>query len=832
MKISNLSFSIALLFLATSYGMASESYFLLRGQVIDAQTGVPIPSANVKLAGERSSTTTNLDGIFTIDGLHGTIHTIEITHISYYPLEYEIYLPSPLMKFELQPRSITMQEVIATTGRGERGKTPGALTNIDSRSVERANAVTEPPFLAMKIPNATFFNWDGATLGPTHLRIRGFDSNRLAISVNGVPINDPEDYNVYWQDTPDFLSNTHDIQVESGVSSFAAAPAGIGGGVNLVTSDAVAKRQAELGLHWGTFNTTRRTALYRSGLVDEKYNFTGRVSHSASDGYRDHSAVEEWAYFFAATRYGPHSITTLNVYGGQEVSDLSYTAVEMSVLDTNRTWTPEANRDVGWDGERDDFKQPHNILRSEWRITPDLKLEQALFWIQGTGYYEQFKHDRDMTEYGLSPYIRHDSTGAAETVDETDLIRRKHVDKDQIGWMPKIHWRFDELTDMNFGLELRHYYSDHFGRVMWAREFLGSSVPQARYYSWNMTKDYAGVSGQIQRRLNDRLRVFAGLEVRTISQEIDQQAMGIYNGYKFGNDWSFINPRVGASFAVNSATDIYASLAMAGREPTIDQLLNGDNPFDQPKLSRYGYKEIEPERMTDFEFGARRRVGNFDTGVNFYLLFFNDEIVNTGRYDPVLGELERTNAPTSRHLGLELDASWKAPVEGLRLTGDLSLDNSTLGEFTYHYVDSIDRNWNYVDETINASGNQIPMTPQYVFNLRANYMRAYFDAELGLHSVSRQFLDPRGDDLWSLEPYSLLNATVGYRLSVGGWNCRASLNILNLLDNEYESFGWTETIDPPTDSNGDYILPATNRYVPKFIPAAGRMIKGGLTFEM
>lgn len=802
----------------------------LRGQVVDAVTGNPVADVNVSVSGSPAGAATNLDGRFVIEGLDEKKEfELVVSRLNYSTLKIRAIAGEALVKITLHPVEITLGEVTVKSGGNIADKTPGAFTAIGSRAVKESNAVAEPPLLALRTPNATFFNWGGHTLGAMHFRLRGFDSNRLTVSVNGIPMNDPEDHTVYWQDTPDFLSNTHDVQIERGVSSFLTAPSGIGGGMNLFTSDVVATRQSELGLFWGGYNTQRRTFQYRSGLVDEKYNFTGRFSKASSDGFRDHSAVDEWSYFLAATRFGANSVHTLNVYGGQEISDLSYTALEQSVLDTNRIWTPEANRDVGWDGERDEFKQPHYILRSKYRFNPHLEYEGSLFWIEGTGFYEQFRSGRDFAEYGLTPYdFIEDSDGDGildtTTIDETDLIRRKHVDKTQFGWQPRLNWQLTEETSLTAGLELRNYRSEHTNRVMWARSLSGGIQPQHIYNSWDMTKGYLGISGNLTHRMTDDLTFNGGVEVRTISQKVNQDQMGIFHGYSFKRDWTFVNPRVGGTFSLNERTSIYASLAVSGREPFEAQELNPDNPYDTVKT-------VDPERMTDFELGVRHRLSSLEIGMNFYALFFTDEIVNTGRWDSNIEELELANAPTSRHLGLEVDAVLKTPFEGLKISGDIAFDHSTFGAFQYHYIDEILPDWSPVEQTENVEGNPIPLTPGYVANLRGEYNRGSISGELSLHSVGRQYLDPLGNDKWSLEPYTLMNATLGYRMEAFGGGVKLSFSALNLLDREYNGYGWTETVWPNSDNNGNPQSPLTGRYRAKFIPAMGRMLTAGVTLE-
>ncbi|MEQ9022582.1 MAG: Plug domain-containing protein, partial [Pseudomonadales bacterium] len=47
--------------------------------------------------------------------------------------------------------------------------------------------------------------WAG--VGYTGLRIRGSDSTRINVTINGIPVNDSESHGVFWVNMPDFASS-------------------------------------------------------------------------------------------------------------------------------------------------------------------------------------------------------------------------------------------------------------------------------------------------------------------------------------------------------------------------------------------------------------------------------------------------------------------------------------------------------------------------------------------------------------------------------------------------------------------------------------------------
>lgn len=802
--------------MAAIIGLAPAGAAPVKGQVVDAVTGVPIPDVNVVAVGTERGAATDLAGRFNLEvgAASGTV-VLELTHLNYQDVKVEAAVGGEMVRVAMQPAAVRGSEAVVTLGRSDRGAGGGAVTSLDPKLVRLVNGVQEPPQVAAETPNATYFGWGGLPIGPTHLRIRGFDSNRLAVSVNGVPANDPEDHNVYWQDLPDIMSNAYTLEVQRGVSDLRAGPAGVGGGLNLTTADAVANRALQVSYLGGSYGTSRRTLLYRSGLVEGAYNFTGRFSRVKTDGYRDHSRADMWSYFISAVRYDRNMVTRLQTYGGEEVSDLAFDAVARAVLDTNRSYNPAAHYDLNYDGEQDNFRQPHYVLHHQWRLSDRVSLDQTCYWVTGDGYYEQYRARRKFAEYNLIPFTRVtdvDGDGDLDTitVDRTDLIRRKFVTKDQRGWAPRVHWKAAERTELEAVGEFRHYYADHWGRVVWARELPQGVSPAHEWYRWSGAKDYFGVTVNAVHQMSGSVLAQAGLQLRTVNYAVNQRRLGAFAGYEYEVDYQFINPRLGVVWTPNESTRLYATAAGAGREPIDEQILNADNPADKPKLPRFGLAEVNPERMWDLEVGGERNWSRLSLRLNAYAMFFTDEIVPTGEWDANLDEAVLTNAPTSRHLGVELEGQWRTPGLPLRIKGNLALDRSELGDFTYHYFDET-----WTEHILNLKGNRIALTPAVTGNVRALWETPTWTASVHLHHVGKQFLDNREDDRAALDAYTTLNAATVVRLPVpGGVEVDAELRAYNLLDAEYETFGWVE------EGSG------------RFIPAAGRSWLAGVTLHL
>lgn len=815
------------------YGQETDA-FTLKGQVVDEITGNPIVDVNIVLAqNETIGTATDLAGRFRFESFDlSQGNALKFSHVNYEDKVVEVLANIEPFRVELKPKSMHLSDVVITANRKVSSQIPGAVSGLNRETLELAYGAQDVPQIVAETPSVTAFSWSGSDVGASQMSIRGFDTERLSVSVNGVPVNDPEDHAVYWQDNPDFLTNTHDIQVERGVSDFSTGPAGVAGGLNLATADAVSKPELRCTIQAGSFNTLRRTLSHRTGLINEKFNFTARLSRVSTDGYRDHTGSEMWAYFLSGTLYGSKSILKLQTYGGKEEMDASWWGVDKYTLENNRTanysaWYADYHEEYFWDpvvdygNEGDVFEQPHYVLNHEWRLTPSTELQQTVFYIEGDGYYEEYKPGRRFTEYNLVDDRKDDIDGDGKT----NLIRRKYVDKEQIGWMPHLAKDLSSKMKIGLGLELRSFEADHRGKVIWAEELRTQEVDRT-WYRYEGSKTYTGGYANLGYELKKGLNLSGGLQYRSIIHNVDQDSMGAFNGYNYEVKYKFINPRLGVSYDVNDKTNIYASFAGAGREPVDDQIFDGDNPDDIPKDEDYRdeyealgleFKEIEAEQMWDAEIGGKTKLGFFNLGLNIYAMFFTDEIVQTG-FSSVTDEPVYDNAPTSQHIGLELEAGWSGQVKGLSVNVNVSYGQATLGDYEIQHVAGVDDDWNPIIETVNLKGNRIARFPDLIGNLRVTYTYSIYTASLQTHHVGKQYMDNREDDDAALDPYTLLNGLIQVKLPsfYSGLKFDLELRGSNLLGTEYEPYGIVDV---------EY-------GTPYYVPAAGRTWLAGLTLRM
>jgi iron complex outermembrane receptor protein len=172
-----------------------------------------------------------------------------------------------------------------------RGGAPAiSAKTITAAEMGRHYTGQEMPILLQASPGITSYAESGSGSNYSYMRMRGMDQTRINITLDGIPLNEPEDEGLYFSNFPDFANSIASVQVQRGVGSSTHGVASYAGSVNFESVPlASVKRGGEVQLTRGSYNTSRVSGEYQSGLT--KSGFAGYVRGSAqtTDGYRYNS---------------------------------------------------------------------------------------------------------------------------------------------------------------------------------------------------------------------------------------------------------------------------------------------------------------------------------------------------------------------------------------------------------------------------------------------------------------------------------------------------------------------------------------------------------------
>src|SRR5690606_10987422 len=106
----------------------------------------------------------------------------------------------------------------------------------------------------------------------------------------GIPYNDGESQGTFWVNMPDFASSTESLQLQRGVGTSTNGSAAFGASLNLLTDGISKVAYAEISGSAGSFNTFKSNLKFSSGLLNDHFEISGRLSQIKSDGYIDRAS--------------------------------------------------------------------------------------------------------------------------------------------------------------------------------------------------------------------------------------------------------------------------------------------------------------------------------------------------------------------------------------------------------------------------------------------------------------------------------------------------------------------------------------------------------------
>jgi len=764
-----------ILTLLSSLGVARLMSAEVIGKVTDQQ-GRPLEGVSV---------ITNVTGVGTMSDADGRFHLIcpdEVKSVTFSSVGYQARqfkigeIPTPVILSMVYYRA---QDVVVRADRAEAGVTPVTFSNFTRDDIARDYKIGEFPLLLETTPNLYAYSDGGGALGYSYMSIRGFNDKRISTYINGVPLNDPEDQATYFVDLPDFASSVTDIQVQRGVGNSLYGDASFGGSVNIVTNAFAREKQVRLTSGYGQYRsggervgeTSKQSVEFASGLVDGRWNFTGRYSRQKSDGYRRDSWYEGWAYYLSIARLDRRSTTELHLYGGPMRMHLAYygAAPEDIAQDRRVNYLDYGN-------ETDNFNQPHYQLHHVYKLSDRAVVSNTLYYIRGKGYYEQLKPDGDYRMYDINPPYR----DPADTIG--NLVRQQWVQKSQYGWNPRLDIEHRRGTH-SIGGSFYYFDSDHWGQVVWAEHVRSPLDPRYRYYHYFGKKYVGSIYGTETYAMTEKLRGQATAQIRYQRYKFDQVRTGEFPGYRYDLDWFFFSPRLGLNYAFDPYTSAYISAAVSSRTPTDAEIYDAGDAEAVPML------DVKSEQVVDLELGGIYRRERFALGANLFWMDFRNEIVPFGGINPNTGLLITVNADRSVHSGIEFTGRVAA-VKDLDISGNLSLNHNQVKKYSALFPYATDAGDSL--QAISFRNKLISGFPKYLANLVVDYHDRRVRATWRTRIVGKQYVELYNLDEWAIKPYTVSSVSLSYGLAdvAGVGKVRLSATVDNLFNKEFIASGY------------------------------------------
>ncbi len=799
-------------------GIAAFAQYDLEGKVTGE--GKPLPGASVLLNNTQYGMSTLNDGSFEFRNLKKGNYTITVSFIGYEPRIRKISVPAEeAITIDLEPVSVLTSEVLVSATRAG-NKTPVAYTNVTGEEINRRNMGQDIPFLLQLTPSFVATSDAGAGVGYTNFRIRGTDLNRINVTVNGIPLNDPESHGTWFVDQPDLASSLENVQIQRGVGTSTNGAAAFGASIDLQTNTLNREAYAEYQTAAGSFNTFKNSVMAGTGLLNGKFSIDARLSKITSDGFIDRASADLKSFFVAGGYYSENTILKANVFSGLETTYQAWNGVPsvrlnndlagMQRYEEHWLYTPEQTQEMissdsrtynlyTYENQVDNYRQDHYQLHFSHKFSNAFNVNASGFYIRGLGYYENFKQDEDLEDY-LIPVI----TVGSETIESTDLVNRKWLDNHFYGMTFSMNYN-TERNSFTLGGGLNDYTGHHYGNVIWG-QFLGEAAPNHEWYRNKGLKNDLNLFVKDNFQLFEKLNLFADLQYRKIDYTIngiDDDLRDITQEQKF----NFYNPKIGIFYQPAANHEMYLSFAKANREPNRTAYVDADPAGKQPVH----------ETLNDWEFGYSYKSTVFSGNVNFYFMTYDNQLVLTGEINDV-GSPIMVNTDESYRAGVELQYGI-AFTRNLQWTANATFSQNKIKDFT-EYVD----NWDtWGQEAFELGTTDIAFSPDIIAN-----SQVLFQPVAGLNLafitsyVGKQYIDNTSSDDRSLDPYLVNNLKIDYTIKAGPFDEMVLHLLVNNLFNEmYENNAWVYS----------YILGGERYKMDGYYPQAGRHFMAGVNIK-
>ena len=771
----------------------------LRGTITDVESGEPLIGVKVQIKDTYLGAFTDEEGKYEITKLTKGEKIVVVKYPGYQSIEATVTLFDGIATKDFTMQ-LSIQEILELIVYMPKAnfKTPTTYTELDTKKIEESNFGQDLPMLLRFTPSAVVTSDAGAGVGYTGIRIRGVDPTRTNVTVNGIPLNDSESHGVYWVNMPDFSSSAGGIQVQRGVGTSANGSAAFGASINVNTNKLQPKAYGVIDNGYGSFNTWRHTVKAGTGLMNKKFSVDARLSKISSEGYVDRAASNLTSFYLAGTWIGKKSTLNANIFSGKEKTYQAWYGTPESVINgdeteitayADRNYIFGADRDnllnsgrtynyYTYDNEVDNYQQDHYQLHFSHFLSDNLTLNVKGHYTRGKGYYEQFRADDSFSTYGIDTVFLaaiFPPIASIDTVTTGDFIRRRWLDNHFYGGIFSLNYK-NRGFDVTFGGGANQYLGEHFGEIVWA-EYASDSDIRDRYYENTSTKIEAQsyLKGTYKR---GKFTYYADLQVR----HIDYQFEGIndINGeIVVAEDqvqYTFFNPKAGFMIDFNHRNNVYASVAVANREP-VRADFRGNSPSNRP----------EHEQLLNVELGYRYKGRKLMANANGYFMNYKNQLVLTGQINEV-GGYTRTNVDKSYRAGVELEVGYLI-LKNLSVTANATFSQNKISEFT-EYIFNYDT---YVEDEVVHTNTDLAFSPNLIGALGLNY-EPIKGLNIGATAkyVSDQYLDNTSSEARKIDSYFFTNFQLSYSLKdVLFKEVIFGIQVNNVLDKMYENNGYT-----------------------------------------
>jgi len=378
-----------------------QSQVTIKGQVIDAETNLPISNVRVLILPEEQNLTTDQSGYFQINLPEGNYH-LTFKHPFYRVKTHQVHIDESnknldLGKIALQAKHESLNPIIisSVTDFISDNKLPVSQSHLQRFQISDLASNRDLPEILNQAPSV-YATKKGGGIGDSRINVRGFSQRNVAVLINGVPVNDMQTGWVYWSNWLNLPDITSNAQLQSGMGASKLAIPSVGGTINIITASASKKQGGKLSYEYSSYDLHKLIIAYNTGILDNGLSTSIQLGRIKGNGFVDMTGIDAYTYYFNlgySTPNQKHRIM-FNLLGSPQwhyqrniapkLKDfLQFGENNQPNIKYNSEWGYFQSKPYSW--SKNYFHKPIASLNWDWQINDKLALSNVVYAMFGRG---------------------------------------------------------------------------------------------------------------------------------------------------------------------------------------------------------------------------------------------------------------------------------------------------------------------------------------------------------------------------------------------------------------------------------------------------------------
>ncbi len=480
----------------------------LSGSITDDVTSQPVVGAKLSLFANKKDAPlralSDVEGHYEYANLAYGKYLLVVFMPSFDTLKVNITIDKPtIVKDVVLGGSRELEEVKVIGNIVKDRNVPFAVTKIPYQKITEELASRDLPML-LNGTAGVYATQQGGGDGDARINVRGFDQRNVGVMIDGVPVNDMENGQVYWSNWFGLDAITAQMQVQRGLGATKIAMPSIGGTINILTQGIGNKKGGSFKQEYGTGQMLRSTFSYNTGLLKGGWGLTVSASYKQGQGWVYGTPSQGFFGYFKVSKKWKEHLTTLSGFAapqwhGQRAYNQSIqyfntdAARNLGVnVDTNQIFYNMGirfNQHWGYktvDGKQEYFSErmnyytkPQITLKDFWKVNNKLSISNLLYMSIGIGggtsafntsalvrnpdgliNWDQVIQENRVNSLFGTPNI--DPVYDPTKIKSSQIMYASINNHFWTGYLGQFNYKYNKQIEFSGGIDVRYYEGRHY----------------------------------------------------------------------------------------------------------------------------------------------------------------------------------------------------------------------------------------------------------------------------------------------------------------------------------------------------------------------------------